>query len=74
MHQTAIQRALQEVSARRIRAQAEQEERCRDIEEKIPEIAEINQQLSQSLFRIMRGEDINVIRKQNLEAQRLCAQ
>ncbi|MDE5885568.1 MAG: ATP-binding protein [Oscillospiraceae bacterium] len=74
MSQTAFQRALQEVSARRIRAQMEQEERCQEIEKKIPGIAEINRQLSQSLLRIMRGEDIDVIQKQNLEAQRLCAQ
>ncbi|MDE6729522.1 MAG: ATP-binding protein [Oscillospiraceae bacterium] len=72
MSQTAFQRALQEVSDRRIRAQKMQEDRCQEIEEKIPEIAEINRTLSQTIFRIMNGEDFETIKKQNLQAQQIC--
>ncbi|MDE7120577.1 MAG: hypothetical protein K2O42_00235 [Oscillospiraceae bacterium] len=72
MSQTAFQRALQEVSSRRVRAQKLQEDRCQKIEKEIPEIAEINRTLSQTIFRIMNGEDFESIKKHNLEAQQLC--
>lgn len=73
MNQTAFQKARQEISARRISAQVEQEKRCQEIEKKIPEISEINHKLSQSIFSILNGEDIEAVRKRNLEAQQYCS-
>lgn len=73
MSQTSIRKALQEVADRRIHAQEEQEQRCQKIEKEIPEIAEINRTLFETTFRIMQGEDINLIKKQNFQAQQHCA-
>ncbi|MDE5753257.1 MAG: ATP-binding protein [Oscillospiraceae bacterium] len=73
MNQTAFHKARQEISARRVSAQAEQERRCEEIAKKIPQISEINHQLSQSIFKILNGEDIKVIQKKNLDAQQYCS-
>ena len=73
MNQTAFHKARQTISARRISAQTEQELHCEEIEKKIPEISEINHKLSQSILSILSGEDIEVIKKKNLEAQQYCS-
>lgn len=74
MNQIAFQKAIQEISSRRIHAQAENERRCQEINQKIPQISEINRQLSQTVIRILNGENIEAVKRQNLDAQRYCAQ
>ena len=74
MNQNAFQEALNIVSQRRIKAKVENERRYREINKKIPEIAEVNYQLAQTALRILAGEDIEILKRQNLQAQRYCAQ
>lgn len=82
MNEAIFQKALQTVQARRIRAEAENEQRYQEISAKIPPIAEINSQLALTSSRILEiaqsGKDvadrIENLRRENLEAQKLCAQ
>jgi len=74
LNQNVFQEALHTVSQRRIKAKTENERRYREINSKIPEIAEINYQLAQTASRILMGEDIEILKRQNLQAQRYCAQ
>ncbi|MBD5143091.1 MAG: ATP-binding protein [Ruminococcus sp.] len=72
MNQIAFQKALREVANRRLKAKIENEQRCQEIDKKIPEIAQINQYLAQTVMRIMRGEDIESVERQNIQAQQNC--
>ena len=72
MNQIAFEKALHEITNRRFKAKLENEKRCQEIDEKIPEIAQINQYLAQTVMRIMRGEDIKLIQHQNIQAQQNC--
>ncbi len=74
MNQDVFQEAFNRISARRLKAKAENEQRNQEIDSKIPEIAEINYQLAQTASRILMGEDIEILKRQNLQAQRYCAQ
>ena len=74
MNQKIFQQALQTISMRRIQAKTENERRYQEIDSKIPEIAEINNQLAQTASRILMGEDIEILKRQNLQAQRYCKQ
>ena len=74
MNQKIFQKALQIISMRRIKAKTENEQHYQEINSKIPEIAEINYQLAQTSARILMGEDIEILKRQNLQAQRYCSQ
>lgn len=74
MNQTVFQEALNKINSRRIQAKLENERRYQEIDSKIPEIAEINRQLAQTASKILMGEDIEILKRQNLQAQRYCAQ
>ncbi|MDE6657506.1 MAG: DNA replication protein DnaC, partial [Oscillospiraceae bacterium] len=74
MNQIAFEKAMREISNRRFKAQMENEKRCDEIAKKIPAIAEINSKLSQTVVRILNGEDIETVKRQNLEAQKQCQQ
>ncbi|MBR0485838.1 MAG: ATP-binding protein [Oscillospiraceae bacterium] len=74
MNQKIFQKAMQTISMRRIKAKTENEQHYQEINDKIPEIAEINYQLAQTSTRILMGEDIEILKRQNLQAQRYCAQ
>ena len=82
MNEQLFQQALLSVQSRRMQAQSENDRRHREINAKIPQIAEINSQLAQTsarLFAMMRDgkaneEQIEQLRRENLEAQKICAQ
>ena len=82
MNEQLFQQALLSVQSRRLRAQSENDRRHREISEKIPQIAEINSRLAQTsarLFTMMRDgkandEAVEQLRRENLEAQKLCSQ
>ncbi|MDE5738247.1 MAG: ATP-binding protein, partial [Oscillospiraceae bacterium] len=72
MNQIAFEKALREIENRRFKAKFENEQRYQEIDKKIPEIAQINQYLAQTVMRIMRGEDIESVERQNIQAQQNC--
>ena len=72
MNQIIFERALREIENRRFKAKFENEQCCQEIDKKIPEIAQINQYLAQTVMRIMRGEDIESVERQNIQAQQNC--
>lgn len=74
MNQSVFQEALNKISERRQRARVENERRHQEIDQKIPEIAEVNYQLAQTSLKILMGEDIEILKRQNLQAQRYCSQ
>ena len=82
MNESVYQEAMQVIQSRRIRAQAENERRYAEINEKIPPIAEINAQLAQTsakIFDILHQggnveEQIEELRRKNTEAQQFSAQ
>ncbi|MBE6877138.1 MAG: DNA replication protein DnaC [Ruminococcus sp.] len=74
MNQQVFEEAMNTISARRIRAKAENERRYQEINRKIPALAEINYQLAQTASRILSGEDIETVKRQNLQAQQYASQ
>ncbi len=82
MTEENFERAMQIVSDRRIAAQQQHEERIREVEERIPEVAEINRQLfrtSRDLMQIIRqGGDVKgrteALHEQNRQAQEMVRQ
>jgi DNA replication protein DnaC len=82
MNEQLFQKALLSVQSRRSQAVSENERRHREINEKIPQIAEINSGLAQTagrLFTLMRDGKANEgaieqLRRENLEAQSICSQ
>lgn len=82
MTEENLVRAMQLISDRRIAARTQNEERIREIEARIPEVAEINRQLfrtSRDLMQIIRrGGDVSgrteALREQNQEAQAMVRQ
>lgn len=74
MNQQVFQDAMNAVSARRVRAKVENERRYQEINDRIPALAEVNYQLAQTASRILAGEDIETVKRQNLQAQRYASQ
>lgn len=82
MNDMILQEALRTVSDRRIHAQKENERRHQEVNQKIPEIVEINRQLAQTAMKILdtlqTGEKVEdrleSLKRQNLEAQQISAQ
>ena len=82
MNEQLFRQALLTVQSRRLAAQSENDRRHREINEKIPQIAEINSQLVQTssrLFGLMQGgtareAEIERLRRENLDAQQIIAQ
>ncbi len=72
MKQQIFDEAMRHISERRISAKTENERRYEEINKKIPQIAEINYQLAQTSARILQGENLEVLKQQNLQAQKLC--
>ncbi|MBP0972829.1 MAG: DNA replication protein DnaC, partial [Oscillospiraceae bacterium] len=81
MNESVFEEALREIQLRRTRAQAENERRYAEINEKIPPIAEINAQLALTSTRIVNilqeGGDtqarLEELRRQNEQAQQISA-
>lgn len=81
MNEMILQDALRMVSSRRLHAKAENERRHQEVNERIPQIAEINHQLAQTATKILdtlqEGEKIedrlDMLRRQNQEAQQISA-
>ena len=81
MNASVFEEALREIQLRRTRAQAENERRYAEINEKIPPIAEINAQLALTSTRIVsilqEGGDsqarLEELRRQNEQAQQISA-
>ena len=81
MNEQIFQKALQTVASRRLHAKSENDRRYREVDAKIPQIAEINRQLAQTAGRILdtlqQGEKmeerLESLKRKNLEAQRISA-
>lgn len=81
MNDLILQEAQRTISSRRLYAKSENERRYREINEKIPQIAEINRQLAQTAIKVLDtlkdGENVqqrlDVLQRQNLEAQEISA-
>ena len=81
MNDLILQEAQRTISSRRLYAKSENERRYCEINEKIPQIAEINRQLAQTAIKILdtlkEGENVQqrleVLQRQNLEAQEISA-
>ena len=79
MNESVFQQAIQEIQSRRIHAQAENERRYAEINQKIPPIAEINAQLAETSTQILdilhQGgnvqERLAELRRRNEEAQQI---
>ena len=82
MNEQLFQQALMTVQSRRLQAKSENDRRHQEISRKIPQIGEINSQLAQTatrLFSLMQdgkahAEQIEQLRQENVEAQKLCTQ
>ncbi|MBQ9110654.1 MAG: ATP-binding protein [Oscillospiraceae bacterium] len=81
MNEQIFQKALQTVASRRLHAKSENDRRYREVDARIPQIAEINRQLAQTATKILdtlqSGENIaerlETLKRQNLEAQQISA-
>lgn len=81
MNEQIFNQALQRIQARRLQAKTTHEQRCREIEQKIPQITEINAQLAHTASQIFAAmqdpshveERLEALRKDNLEAQHIIA-
>ncbi len=81
MNDLIFQEALRTVSSRRLYAKSENDRRYHEVNEKIPQIAEINRQLAQTAIKILdtvqSNEDVQErlegLSRQNMEAQQLSA-
>ncbi len=77
MNESIFNEAMKIIQARRFRAIAEQEEHTREVNEKIPEFANINQQLAQTSLKILeiiqnggnKEEKLKSLKRDNLTAQ-----
>jgi len=74
MNDMKFEQALQTIEARRLKAKTENIRRYQEVNEKIPEIAEINHRLAQTALRIFHGESVENVKRQNLQAQQYCEQ
>ncbi len=79
MNDLILQKALQTVSSRRLYAKSENDRRYKEVDARIPQLAEINRQLAQTATKILdtyqSGEHVEerleALKRQNLEAQQL---
>lgn len=82
MNQAHFERAIQMVSQRRQRAIQENQDRLEEVSQRIPEVRELNRQLSKTCLQLLQllteGQDISSrlhdMQNQNLEAQSLVRQ
>ncbi len=81
MNDLILQEAQRTLSSRRLYAKSENERRYREVNEKIPQIAEINRQLAQTAIKILDTvqsgvsvqERLEALKRQNIEAQNISA-
>ncbi|MCR5717844.1 MAG: DNA replication protein DnaC, partial [Oscillospiraceae bacterium] len=80
MNEQLFQQALMTVQSRRLQAKSENERRHLEIEQKVPQIAEIHSQMAQTAARLFamiregRLGEIERLKQENMEAQKLCTQ
>ena len=72
MDHKAFQQAMQKISENRTRAKIENELHYKEVNQKIKDFGIINKQLSNIAIRILNGENIENLKKQNLQAQEMC--
>ena len=79
MNDLILQEAQRTISSRRLYAKSENERRYKEINQKIPQIAEINRQLAQTAIKVLDtlkdGENVQqrleMLQRQNMEAQEI---